>query len=242
MMLTPRCRRPSDFRMSKPTLISSSGSAASETRMVSPMPAHKQIADADGRLHRAGSQRPRLGDAEVQRAIHHLRQLLVGGDGHEGVGRLHADLVLVEVEILQDAGVDRARSRPWRPGRARRTFSSRMTLQRAGIHADTDGAAVVAGGLHHIAHPVLGADIAGIDAKAGRARLRRFDAAFVVKVDVGHERRPWPRLAMVLQGARLSPHPGRRRARYPPPPPPAAGSGRWWRPRRQSAYWSSTAR
>ena len=40
MMLTPRWRRPSDFRMSKPTLISSTGSAASETRMVSPIPAH----------------------------------------------------------------------------------------------------------------------------------------------------------------------------------------------------------
>ena len=40
MMLTPRWRRPSDFRISKPTLISSTGSAASDTRMVSPMPAH----------------------------------------------------------------------------------------------------------------------------------------------------------------------------------------------------------
>ena len=39
MMLTPRWRRPSDFRMSKPTLISSTGSAESETRIVSPMPA-----------------------------------------------------------------------------------------------------------------------------------------------------------------------------------------------------------
>ena len=40
MMLTPRWRRPSDFRMSKPAFTSSTGSAASETRMVSPMPAH----------------------------------------------------------------------------------------------------------------------------------------------------------------------------------------------------------
>jgi hypothetical protein len=38
-MLTPRVRRPSDFRISKPTLISSTGSAESETRIVSPMPA-----------------------------------------------------------------------------------------------------------------------------------------------------------------------------------------------------------
>ena len=43
MMLTPRWRRPSDFRMSKPTLTSSTGSADSETRMVSPMPAHSRL-------------------------------------------------------------------------------------------------------------------------------------------------------------------------------------------------------
>ncbi|MNE14910.1 hypothetical protein D3C80_1078050 [compost metagenome] len=43
MMFTPRWRRPSDLRMSKPTLISSTGSAARETRMVSPMPAHNMF-------------------------------------------------------------------------------------------------------------------------------------------------------------------------------------------------------
>ena len=41
MMLTPRWRRLSAFSISKPTRTSSSGSAESETRMVSPMPAHK---------------------------------------------------------------------------------------------------------------------------------------------------------------------------------------------------------
>src|ERR1017187_10143597 len=40
MMLTPRWRRFSDLRISNPALISSTGSAASDTRMVSPMPAH----------------------------------------------------------------------------------------------------------------------------------------------------------------------------------------------------------
>ncbi len=38
MMLTPRWRSPSAFRISKPTLTSSTGSAESETRNVSPMP------------------------------------------------------------------------------------------------------------------------------------------------------------------------------------------------------------
>ena len=39
MIFTPRWRRPSDLRMSQPTCTSSSGSADSETRSVSPMPA-----------------------------------------------------------------------------------------------------------------------------------------------------------------------------------------------------------
>ena len=40
MILTPRCRMPSDFRMSQPTRTSSSGSALNDTRSVSPTPAH----------------------------------------------------------------------------------------------------------------------------------------------------------------------------------------------------------
>ena len=42
-MFTPRWRRFSDFRMSKPTRTSSTGSADSETRMVSPMPPHSSM-------------------------------------------------------------------------------------------------------------------------------------------------------------------------------------------------------
>ncbi|MNY22989.1 hypothetical protein D3C86_1566320 [compost metagenome] len=43
MKLIPRERRRSDLRMSKPTLISSTGSAAREMRMVSPIPSASSI-------------------------------------------------------------------------------------------------------------------------------------------------------------------------------------------------------
>ena len=43
MMVTPRWRRPSDLRISNPTLTSSTGSAERETRIVSPMPDHKRL-------------------------------------------------------------------------------------------------------------------------------------------------------------------------------------------------------
>ena len=43
MMFTPRCRSPKDFRISKPALTSSTGSAESETRIVSPIPIHRRL-------------------------------------------------------------------------------------------------------------------------------------------------------------------------------------------------------
>ena len=47
---------------------------------------------------------------------------------------------------------------------------------------------MVAGGLNDFLDPLDRADVAGVDAQAGGARLGRLDAALVVEVDVGHER------------------------------------------------------
>ena len=186
MMLTPRWRRPSDFRMSKPTLISSTGSAASDTRMVSPMPAQSSEPMPMADLIVPVRRRAGLGDAQVQRAVDGLGQLLVGGHGHEQVGGLNADLELVEVVILQDARVVQ-RALDHGLGAWLAVFFQQVLFQRAGVDADAHGAAVVAGGLDHLAHP-LAADVAGVDAQAGRAGLGRLDSALVVEVDVGHER------------------------------------------------------
>ena len=41
--VTPRRRSPSDFSISKPTLTSSTGSADSDTRIVSPIPDHSSM-------------------------------------------------------------------------------------------------------------------------------------------------------------------------------------------------------
>ena len=43
MIVTPRCRSPSDFSISKPTFTSSTGSADSDTRIVSPIPIHSRL-------------------------------------------------------------------------------------------------------------------------------------------------------------------------------------------------------
>ena len=222
MMLTPRWRRPSDFRMSKPTLISSTGSAARRHADGVADPGPQHVAHADGRLDRAGAQGPGLGHAQVQRAVDGLGQLLIGGDGQEGVGRLHRDLELVEVVVLQDAGVVQG-ALDHGVGAGLAVFLQQFLLQRAGVDADAHGAAMVLGRLNDVADAVGRADIAGIDAQAGGARLGRLDAALVVKMDVGHERHLGTRARW--SGRRRSiPRRGRRRGRCRPRPLPADGS------------------
>ena len=152
-----------------------------------PDPGPEQAAQPDRRLHRAGALAARLGDADVQRVVADLGQLLVGGGGEEDVARLHADLELVEVVVLQVGGVpQRAFDQRLRVGFA--VFLQQVLLQAAGIDADADRAAVVAGGLHHFLHPLGAADIARIDPQAGGAGLRRLDRPAVVEMDIGHDR------------------------------------------------------
>ena len=122
----------------------------------------------------------------MQGAVDGLGQLLIGGDGQEGVGRLHRNLELVEVVVLEDAGVVQ-RAFDHGVGAGLAVFFQQFLLQRARVDADPHGAAVVAGGLDDVAHSVGTADIAGIDPQAGGAGLGRLDAALVVEMDVGDQ-------------------------------------------------------
>ncbi len=116
-----------------------------------------------------------------------LGQLVIGRHRHERVAGLHRDLELVEVVVLQDAGVVQ-RALDHRVGARLAVLFQQFALQRAGVDADPHRTAVVAGRLDDVAHAVGAADIARIDPQAGRAGLGRLDAALVVEVNVGHER------------------------------------------------------
>ena len=72
MMIGPRSRSPSALRISQATLTSSTGSAVSETRIVSPIPSTSSAPMPTALLIDARERRARLGDAEVQR-VRHLR-------------------------------------------------------------------------------------------------------------------------------------------------------------------------
>ena len=145
---TPRVRRPSAFRISKPTRTSSSGSAESETRMVSPIPAHSRLPMPMRAFDRAADQAARLGDAEMQRAIDRFGQPMIGGDREEHVARLHRHLVFVEVVVLQQLDVvERAFDQRFGAGLA--VFFEQVLLEAAGVDADADRAAVGLGRAHH---------------------------------------------------------------------------------------------
>src|SRR5205085_2220611 len=81
------------------------------------------------------TQPARFGDAEMERAIDRLGELLIGGDGEELVGRLHRHLELVKVVILEQLDmVERALDQSLGAGLA--IFLEQVALQAAGIDAD----------------------------------------------------------------------------------------------------------
>ena len=80
IMIGPRSRRPSDLRISKAVLTSSTGSAVSETRIVSPIPSTSSAPIPTALLIEPGERRAGLGDAEVQR----VRHLLGRASGRRG--------------------------------------------------------------------------------------------------------------------------------------------------------------
>ena len=123
----------------------------------------------------------------MDRGICHLGQLLIGRSSHEHIGRLAADLEGVEIIVLQQLDmVEAGFHHRIRAGFA--VFIQQMLFQRPGIHPDADRTAMVAGGLDHLAHPGRIADIAGVDPQTGGPGGSSLDRAFIVEMDVGHDR------------------------------------------------------
>ena len=136
----------------------------------------------------------------MQGRIGRFGQRLVGGDGQERVRRLHRDLVIAEIEILENAGMVQ-RTFHHRLGTGLAVFFQQVFFQRTGIHADANGTAMIARGLDDIPDPVHRADIARIDAQAGGAGLCRLNAALVVEMI---RNPPWQRMMTSSSARRFS--------------------------------------
>ena len=67
-------------------------------------------------------------------------------------------------------------------------FLKQVTFQRPCVDADADRTIIVPRGLDHLFDALFVADIAGVDPQTGGPRLGGFDSAFVVEMDIRHDR------------------------------------------------------
>src|SRR3546814_2944738 len=63
-------------------------------------------------------------------------------------------------------------------------FFEQVLFERTSVDADSDGAAIGLRRVHHFLDPCLAADVARIDAQAGRARVGGFQCALIMKMNV----------------------------------------------------------
>ena len=169
-------------------MTSSTGGADSETRIVSPMPWLSRCAEGDRGLDGALERRAGLGDAEVQRPVAGLGQQLVGADHHDRVVVLDRDLEVVEVVLLEEAGLP-DRGLDERLGRGLAVLVQDPLVERAGVDADADRGAAVLGGPRDLLDLVVElADVARVDPDGRAAGVDRGEDVLGLEVDVGDDR------------------------------------------------------
>ena len=156
--------------------------------MVSPIPLLEQRPERDGRLDRALEGRAGLGDPEVQRPVATLGEHLVGLHHHDRVVVLDRDLEVVEVVLLEEAGLPHGGlDQRLRGGLA--VLLQQSLVERAGVDADPDRRAVVLGRGRDLADLVVElADVARVDAHRGAAGLDGGEDVLRLEVDVGDHR------------------------------------------------------
>ncbi|MCY1405881.1 hypothetical protein D9M71_211320 [compost metagenome] len=116
-----------------------------------------------------------------------LGQQAVGGDGHEHVGGLHADLEVLEVQLVEMIDMAHGRLEQGFGGRFA-VFLLQVLFQRSCVHPDANRDVLVAGSVDHRLDAILAADVAGVDAQAIDAQLSHAQGDLVVEVDIRHQR------------------------------------------------------
>ena len=123
----------------------------------------------------------------MQRLVGECGEFAVRGHGHEDLGGLEADLVIVEIVFIENVDVTQRRF-DQRVGCRLAIFLLQIFFQRSGVDADAQWYAVGARRVDHRAHAVFTADVAGIDAQTGDAEFGDAQRDLVVEVDVGDQR------------------------------------------------------
>src|SRR6476661_4517907 len=150
--------------------------------------AREQRPEGRRRLDRALEGGAGLGDTEVQRPVAALGEQLVGADHDDGVVVLDRDLEVVEVVLLEEAGLPDGRLDE-RLGRGLAVLGQQPPVQTAGVDADADGDAGVLGRAGDLLDLVVElADVPGVDAHARTARVDGREDVLRLEVDVGDDR------------------------------------------------------
>ena len=122
----------------------------------------------------------------MERVIRHGAELAVGLHHAGDVGVLDGDHDVVEIEPFQQADVVQ-RALHHRFGHRRTIFGKDVLFQTSAVDADADGDVLLLAGVHHRLHPVVVADVAGVDADLVHAHVGAGQRSAVVKVDIRHD-------------------------------------------------------
>ena len=104
--------------------------------------------------------------------------------GHVGV--LDGNDDVVEVELFQQAHMVQGALHHGFRGRGT-VLGKNVLFQAAAVDADADGDVLLLAGVHHRLHPVVVADVAGVDADLVYAHVGAGQRSAVVKVDICHD-------------------------------------------------------
>ena len=128
-----------------PTRTSSTGSAASETRIVSPMPSASRVPNPIADLIVPIARRAGLGDAQMKSVVHFVGEHAIGFDHHQRIGGFERNLDFLIADVFEDTNMAQAAFDHALGGRSV-VFLQQIFFQRAGVDADADRNFTLGGG------------------------------------------------------------------------------------------------
>ena len=105
-----------------------------------------------------------------------------GGHG----GGLHGNTGIIEALLFQQFQMLKGTfHQSFRSGMT--VFFQQLFVQRTAVDADTDGDVFILAHIHHSLHPILAADIAGVDADLGGTAFGSGDGQLIIKMNIRNQ-------------------------------------------------------
>ncbi len=186
-----RSRSPRYSSNCLPAFASSTGSAVSENRIVSPMPSSSSVETPATDLMSPPGGGPGLGDTEVQRIIRRVCQEPVGLDHRGHMGVLHGDLDAVKAHVFEVADLLHCGRHQCRRCRSP-VFRQQILIERTCVDSNADRQTGIARSSGNLLDVFLFSDVARVEAEARHASLDRGEGQPILKMDVRDDRNRRP--------------------------------------------------